>query len=517
MKYHKLTEIRKIGLALFLTIALVGCTKNFEERNTSPIGLETLGSKALFPNAIYRGQSQGSYQTAQNLFADMYGQQFGGTQPAFASHRYVINQQWIQGMWTGTYVSTMPSLVTIIKESTTPGMETLNAIARIWKVFVMHRATDYFGPVPYSKMGQYIAGEGVAYDAQKDIYFDMLKELAEATASLQTNMAKPSYGAKDPIFKGDNAKWLKFGNTLRLRLALRISLVEPVKAKAEAEAAVAGGVMLSATDDAFVEASAANVNTFNAITGWNEFRMSANMESLLVGYADPRISVYFEPAKTDGKWRGVRSGLSAGQNAIGFNTYDNTSNVSPKFQPDNKAVNPMGIIYAAEAYFLRAEGAVNGWNMGGTAESLYNKGIETSMNTWGINNAAVINTYVNGTSLPIAPAPENGWNTPPLTDIPVKFSTITEKQREQIGTQKWLALFPNGMEAWAEMRRSGYPKMYPLINSDNQDMPKDQMIRRIVFVDLDRQTNAKAVTAATALLGAGGDKVSTRLWWDVKP
>ena len=155
---------------------------------------------------------------------------------------------------------------------------------------------------------------------------------------------------------------------------------------------------------------------------------------------------------------------------------------------------------------------------GGTAETLYNKGIEMSMNSWGITDAAAINAYINGNSLPpIAPAPENGWATPPLSDIPVKFSADVAKQREQIGTQKWLAIYPNGMEAWAEMRRSGYPKMYPLINSDNPDMPKDKMIRRIVFMDLDRQTNGKAVTAAEALLGTCGDKVSTRLWWDVKP
>ncbi|HLU89751.1 MAG TPA: SusD/RagB family nutrient-binding outer membrane lipoprotein, partial [Cyclobacteriaceae bacterium] len=130
---------------------------------------------------------------------------------------------------------------------------------------------------------------------------------------------------------------------------------------------------------------------------------------------------------------------------------------------------------------------------------------------------AVIDKYINGTSLPIAPAPENGWNTPPLTDIPVKFHSDPEKQREQIGTQKWLAVYPNGMEAWAEMRRSGYPKMYPLIHSDNNDLEEDEMIRRIVFLDIERQSNGNAVEKAEALLGPGGDKVSTRLWWDAKP
>lgn len=519
MKY-KITFPPKIRMGMIVISALfwASCTENFEERNTDPAGLETLNPedvKSLFPNALYRGWNQGSYQTGQNLTADMYCQFFAGTQPAFASHRYVINQMWMQSFWTGTYVSTLPSLFTIINETSGGDLPTLNAIARIWRVFIMNRTTDYFGPIPYSQIGS--AEREIPYDHQKDIYYDFFKELEEATTDLKNNLETPSYGEKDLIFQGDNAKWLKFGNTLRLRLALRISGVEPEKAKMEAEAALAGGVMENYSDDAYMAPTSANFNGLNRITGWNEFRMSANMESLLLGYEDPRLPIYFEPAKIDGEWRGARNGMIPAEQTVGFNTYDYTSNLSARFQPENQSTNPMTVMYSAEAYFLRAEGALNGWNMGGSPEELYNKGIEMSLRTWGIMDDAVIDKYINGTSLPIAPAPENGWNTPPLTDIPVKFSTDPEKQREQIGTQKWLALYPNGIEAWAEMRRSGYPKMYPLIHSDNDDIEANEMIRRIVFVDLERRSNGNAVVNAESLLGPGGDKVSTRLWWDVKP
>src|SRR5690554_2573611 len=516
MKYNILNSI-KITAVFLLLIGIGGsCTENFEERNTSPTGLETLDPedvKSLFPNALYRGWNQGSYQTGQNLTGDTYAQFFFGTQPAFASHRYVINQMWMQSFWTGTYVTTLPSLFTIINETSDGDLPTLNAIARIWRVFIMNRTTDYFGPIPYSEIGS--DAKEIAYDSQKDIYYDFFKELDEATTDLKNNLNVPSYEEKDLIYQGDNKKWLKFGNTLRLRLALRISGVEPEKAKMEAEAALAGGVMEDISDDAFMTPTSANFNTLNRITAWNEFRMSANMESLLLGYEDPRLPIYFEPAKADGEWRGARNGMIPAEQTVGFNTYDFTSNLSERFHPENQSTNPMTVMYAAEAYFLRAEGALNGWNMGGTAEELYNRGIEMSMRTWGITNMDVINKYINGTSLPIAPAPENGWNTPPLTDIPVKFSTDPEEQREQIGTQKWLALYPNDMEAWAEMRRSGYPKMYPLIHSDNDDIGADEMIRRIVFLDLERRANGNAVVNAESLLGPGGDKVSTRLWWDV--
>lgn len=518
MKHQKLTPIRIIaGLAFFLTITWTGCTKNFEERNTSPSGLEVLDAtdlKSLFPTALYRGYIQ-EFQVGQNMMAGMYSQFFCGTQPAFSTHRYYINLPYPGRVWNALYVTSMPAMEDIIKNS--KDLPTMNALIRIWKVYILNRYTDYFGPIPYSQIGKFVQGEGVAYDSQKDIYYDFFKELQEATKILKDNMDRPSFGAKDLIFQGDHAKWLKFGNTLRLRLALRISLVEPQKAKAEAEAAFAAGVMMQSSDDAFIQGTTATRNYLNYISSWNEFRMSASMESLMVGYGDPRLKLFFSPAKKDGKFRGGRNGMIPAEQTVGFNAYDYLSDVGPRFHPTLSYQNPMVVMYAAEAYFLRAEGALNGWNMGGTAKDLYEKGIETSMKTWGITDATVINNYINGTSLPIAPAPENGWNTPPLTDIPVKFAGVEEKQREQIGTQKWLGLYPSEMEAWAEMRRTGYPKMYPLLHSDNPDMPADKMIRRINFAENEKASNGKAVTAAIALLGPGGDKVSTRLWWDVKP
>lgn len=100
-----------------------------------------------------------------------------------------------------------------------------------------------------------------------------------------------------------------------------------------------------------------------------------------------------------------------------------------------------------------------------------------------------------------------------LADIPVLWGATEAIQREQIGTQKWLALYPDGMEAWAEARRSGFPKRYPVVNSENADLPPGTFIRRIVFQDIEKQTNGAAVDAATQLLG-GPDKASTPLWWD---
>jgi hypothetical protein len=492
-----------------------GCTKKFIDRNTDPTRLTSLTPtdvKGLFSNAEWQGLALGGgtqFQRGVNAFADMYAQYYAVTQTAFASDRFDLTQSRLQNHWIRAYVFTMPSLLTIIKNTKTDDTKALNAIARIWKVFILDRVTDYYGPIPYFQIGS--AEKSIPYDPQKDIYYDFFKELTEAAADLQEDLTRPSYGDQDLIYSGDNSLWLKFANTLRLRLAMRISEVDPAKAKTEAEAAVAAGVMTDVSDDAYMKVSPERPNPLGYISSWNEFRMSATMESLLKGYQDPRLSSYFQPAVTDGQYRGLRNGMIPAEQVLPENSYNNASNVSDRFTPVGMNTEPMAVIRSGEAYFLRAEGAVNGWNMGGTAAELYAKGIEMSMRTNGITNQTVIDNYINGTSLPIAPG--GYFNTPALTDIPVKFSNDPAVQREQIGTQKWLALFPDGQEAWAEVRRSGYPKRYHVIHSDNPDVPASQFVRRIVFLEYDKDRNGPAVEAAVSLLG-GPDKATTPLWWD---
>ncbi len=168
---------------------------------------------------------------------------------------------------------------------------------------------------------------------------------------------------------------------------------------------------------------------------------------------------------------------------------------------------------AEEAWFLRAEGALFGWNMGGTAKELYEGGITASMNQWGITDAAAITAYINSTNVPIAP--NDFLNSPAVSDAPVKFAADLATQKEQVGIQKWLALFPDGYEAWADYRRSRAFVLYPVANSDNPDITNTttQWIRRIPFLLSETQNNKAAVEAAVPLLG-GPDKVTTPVWWD---
>jgi hypothetical protein len=244
------------------------------------------------------------------------------------------------------------------------------------------------------------------------------------------------------------------------------------------------------------------------------------MESVLKGYSDPRMPVYFLPAQKTGTYEGERNGLTSTQLTQAVNLHDANSHVGPRWA--SPSYGGMGsylstsqnVMAVAEAYFLRAEGALLGWSMGGTAQSLYNSGITNSFKQWGITDNTVITNYINSTATPIAPG--DFLNSPAVTNIPVKFDAANiAVQREQIALQKWLAMFPDGMEAWADYRRSRYLKLYPVANSDNPDITNTttQWIRRIPFLLSEKQTNGTEVDKAVQLLG-GPDKVTTPLWWD---
>jgi len=156
-----------------------------------------------------------------------------------------------------------------------------------------------------------------------------------------------------------------------------------------------------------------------------------------------------------------------------------------------------------------------GWNMGGqTPQQLYEAGITASMNQWGITDATVITNYINSTNTPIAPG--DGLNSPAVSNVPIKWSADPTMEMQQIMTQKWLGLFPDGMEAWADYRRSHVLPLYPVANSDNPLITNTstQWLRRIPFLLSEHQTNGAAVTAAIPLLGGGPDNELTPLWWD---
>ncbi len=511
----KQTKFFHLPMLLLLVTTMFSCTKNFDELNTDKTkltDLDAVGVGNAFAAAQYRS-IQASWQTFQSLFADLQSQYFANVAINFPSDRNVMVGSWLNGAWNGFYSSAIPPILGVL-DNTKPGGKAANpaiyAIANIWKVQMYLPRTDYWGPIPYSKVG---SGEkSVEYDAQDVIYKDFFASLKQAVADLQAFKGTTvSLGANDQIYGGNVDKWIRFANSMRLRLAMRVSIVDPALAKAEAEAAVAGGVLTSNADDALLRVTTNSLNPMAQATAWNEFRMSAAMESVLKGYSDPRMTKMYAPVPGTSNYKGLRNGYTQVQLGLPENAAGANSNVAANYLPDFQFSTPFLVMYAAESWFLRAEGALNGWNMGtGTAKDFYESGIRTSMASWGYTGAAV-DAYIAGTSLPIAL--NDGVKTPALSDIPVAWAATAIRQREQVLTQKWIANWPNGHEAWAEYRRTGFPKLYPRISSENTEVAANAVVRRTPYVSGEIATNSKGVASGVSKLG-GQDLSNVRLWWN---
>jgi len=517
--------LTKIGFGIVCAICYTGCTEDFDELNTDPLVLD-IGK--IEDSPVLQGQAFGQaqytsvnglhwrFQISQNLFSDIWAQYYATTASGFDSDRYVQVGRWADLAWSSFYGQSAPQIKLVEDLSEANGNQVGNAMAKILRVHAYHRITDYWGPIPYSEVGN-LELETIPYDSQESIYRSFFVTLDEAVSQLASGGS--SYQNGDRIYGGNGASWRTFANSLRLRLAMRIKYADPSLAKIEAEKAVAAGVMTTNDQNAYISVDETNRNPLETITDWGEFRMSATMESILEGYDDPRLPEYFAPA-VDGDSDDDGSpyeGLLNGQTKVSLETSKNAghSDLATKFIDVAKGGEnpPIEIMNAAEMYFLRAEGALEGWAMGGTAQSLYEEGIRTSMTQKTGASETDIAAYISSSSVPV-PFEAGAL---PVATIPIAFAGDQETQLEQIITQKWLAIYPNGWEAWAELRRTGYPKQYTRIQSENPDVAADEIMRRMVYVTSAFNTNEQGVNDAISGSELGGsDKNNVKLWWDKK-
>jgi len=514
-------------LLLTAIIIAVGCNDNFEEINTNPLSLSTA---KLAESEVLQGQAFAQaqfttvmglhwrFQISQSLFSDLWTGYYATTAAGFDSDRFTQVGGWADSAWGSFYGIGAPQLKLVEDLAAENGNTIGEAMAKVVRVNGYHRMTDYWGPIPYSQYGN--EELSVPYDSQEDIYTDFFTTLDEASAALSAGGS--AFGGSDRTYGGDASKWKKLSESLRLRLAMRIRFANPALSKIEAEKAFSSGALItSSADNAYVKTDAINRNPLETITDWGEFRMSATMESILNGFGDPRMAAYFDPA-VDGDSDGDGSayeGLQNGQTKVALGDSKNAghSDVNVSFRDVAKGgANPaIEIMRASEVHFLLAEAALAGYSVGGTAKSYYESGITVSMNERTTAGAAAITAYINSSNTPTS---FDGGTTPAVSSTPIAFdATDNEKALEQIITQKWIAIFPNGWEAYAETRRTGYPKQYSRVSSENADVPVDEIPRRLVYVASEFSTNGTAVNAAIALPEIGGsDKNNVKLWWDKK-
>ncbi|MBI2614821.1 MAG: SusD/RagB family nutrient-binding outer membrane lipoprotein, partial [Gemmatimonadetes bacterium] len=323
-----------------------------------------------------------------------------------------------------------------------------------------------------------------AYDSQQAVYAGMIQALKDAVAKLDP--AGDGFGSGDILYGNDFTKWARFANSLRMRLAMRMSEVSAATAQAEFVAAYNAGGFQSNADNAMLEWPGPPYDPL-MYEDWqtrDDFGIARTIVDTLKFLTDPRLELYAEPAAADGQYRGLQNNVAVPPLSIA-----NYSRIGNFWRADGQGT-PTPIMTYSEVLFLQAEAVARGW-MAGTVATLYENAIRANMNqydAWSPANAptdAEINAYVAQPS--------------------VVYSNI-----DQIHLQKWIALYLNGGEAWFNQRRTGVPNLQP-----GPDLLLSRIPVRFMYPVGEQSLNKASLDAAVQRQGGGLDLVSL-VWWDVQ-
>lgn len=398
-------------------------------------------------------------------------------------------------------------------------------LGKILRVCVMHRVTDIYGPIPYSQMlSNDNLGENlsVPYDSQEQVYTQMLKELEEADKVLEENkdLSSEAFRKLEDLYYGNISKWRKFLHSMQLRIAMRMSYVNPTEAQRIAENAVAAGVIEANEDNAMLHV--AENRSELLFNNWSDYRISADMVSVMKGYEDPRLDVMFVKGTNTVEVGGEKQEVNDFYGVrIGIFTEKKDDMINLYSKQIISSTDPYLWMNAAEVTFLRAEGALRGWNMGGEPQALYEKAIALSFDERGAKGA---DKYVkDAEKKPVKYVdPMGAYSADAVSEITIAWEQgsgkeIFERNLERIITQKWIAIFPLGLEAWAEHRRTGYPRLLPAVENKDPNNSVNVAIgpRRLPYPADEYNSNGANIAKAVQMLG-GTDAAGTPLWWDAK-
>jgi hypothetical protein len=487
-------NIFNIG-AITLFVFLIGsCTKNFEEINTNPrIVTENIADPALLLTQVQK----------ESMFGMMGGD---GRIEVFSGYigNDALGNVFQKGPWDEPFATFYKSYIININEAIRisakdPALADLNSFARIWRAWLYSRLTDLYGDVPYSEAGKDVSNVNVApsYDTQESIYTDLFKELKEAVGVLkQSDGSRENVGSQDLIYSGDVDKWIRFGNSLRLRLAMRVSYVSHDLASANINEVLTDELIEDNSQNASLvaggadEPAADNKNPYyNGIPGGaKEFRFASfTTAETLTKLNDPREPKFID-LSTAGDYFGIALNLSQDEKNIDINRPDNSSSALSDllWRPDFRFT----VINASEVAFLRAEAALRGFTSE-DAQSLYTTGIGLSMDYFGVDATAKAD-YLAGSA--------------------AVLTGSEEEKDEQIIIQKWIGNYPEFDEGYAEFRRTGYPRIWTgtAPGETNGEIP-----RRAQYPLSEYNSNSANVTAAAGRL-SNGDSFLSKVWWDAK-
>lgn len=504
-------HINKVVLSVVLgASALTACTDNFEKYNSDPYAIYKADPSVLLPAMIepvmyvQQNNSQmidqmvgalGGYMTCSNRWG---GQNFD---------TYNASDGWNAIPFNTTY----ENLVNIFDvEKATNKAGHYYAMALLLKASALMRVADCYGGIPYSSVANNSFRTG--YDTPEETYKNIIADLRQsATILYQYSVAYPAsrpLGNADPIYQGDYAMWARLANSLALRAAIRTDDRQAAEEVCESPA----GLIENNSQNALVDPGVQGNPYQLASASWGDLRISSSIVDYMQGYNDPRMASYFTKSSFDAtRYIGMRSGEAGFDKAA----------VSGYSQINATASTKMPVCLAAEVCFLRAEGALKGWNMGGSAQEFYERGIRLSMEQYGVDATTIEAYIVDDTHTPEGHANDprgSKYNYDRQTKVKVKWNADNSQQNlERIITQKWIANFPLGLEAWAEYRRTGYPELAPAISNLNQSVITDMQrgMRRLRYPYTERDLNRENYDKAVQQLG-GADNEATDLFWAKK-
>ena len=490
--------MKKILLLLPLFVFLTSCDKDFEEINTNPTTANDIEPKLLFSTALLQGSGNPwQNEGAVLAYASCFVQHIASLSFAWQGDKYLYDGFHNDVFFNDAYVSEVKTLVDLIdKVKDDPEQINLHAAARIWKVLVFHRLTDLYGDLPYALAGRgFLDGNfQPEYDSQQEIYMAMLSELEAATTALDGS--QNFIDGADFIYQGDIEKWRRFGNTLMLRLAMRIRNADPASAEAWAKKAIAAGVMQVLDDSALLPHSDGDILVQNGIgyvfANEDNGRLAKTFVDWMKDKNDPRLNLLsYVASGTEPK--GLPNGLD--ENMLIAQTGDADleaySRVNPIFVQRGTPTMFQGY---AEAEFMLAEAALLNWHSGDAATH-YENGVRAAMQQLAMFDGSAV----------IADSEIDAY----IADNPLPDGT-TEEAIESINTQYWAATFLNGLEAYANWRRSGYPNLVP---SNFPGNPTGGTIPlRLRYPQQEYSVNE--VNVKIAVDRQGEDLLTTGVWWD---
>jgi hypothetical protein len=482
MKYRNLIFGTLIATSL---LVVQSCTKfeDFGDTNSNPNATTEPITSALLTNVL-SGLGNTVWGNGITINGGLYSQYFSETQYTEAS-RYTKPVFNMDGFYAGAMYD-LQNIINYNSNSETAGKAAANgsnanqiAVSRILKAYYYWIITDTYGDIPYFEA---LKGNGnLAYDKQSDIYPDLIKELKEAVDQFDGGAQVTG----DILFSGNNTKWKKFANSIRLLIALRLSKVSPAMAQAEFNAALshAAGIIQDNSDNASLVFPGGIYNhplyQYYIITQRDDYAVSSVVTGFLNGNGDARAAAFGSSTT------GFPYGLTR-DNAVAFATAN--PNFARLLDPVKRtASSPVMLVSASQVYLARAEGAQRGWSTENMA-TMYSTGIQRSWEEWGVYNAGAFASY--------------------LTQAAVDLTAGSPLSKIQM--QQWLAFYPNGTQGWANWRRTNIPA---LTAAPGAGLP---IIRRVPYGPNDYNFNLVNVTEAATRYTVGGqpDSQDGRVWWD---